>query len=54
MKKMEYMAPLTEVHNVELENMIALSMIGGADASQDGEVLGVDEDHAWNIWNNNK
>lgn len=49
MKKNKYMAPEVEIHNVELENMIALSMVNG-DASQDGEVLNI-EDNSWDIWN---
>ncbi len=46
--KKDYIAPAVEIHDVELENMIALSMIGGSDASQEGEVLSTDGDD-WNI-----
>lgn len=49
MKKMIYSAPRVEIHAVELENMIALSLIGGGVADKDGEVL-VDEQKDWNIW----
>lgn len=49
MKKMIYIAPNAEVHKVELENMIALSIIGGGQADPNGEVL-VNEQKDWDIW----
>lgn len=44
-----YIAPSIELHRVEMETMLALSMIGGGEADQDGEVLG-SGDQEWNIW----
>lgn len=50
MKKMKsYIAPRVEIHRVEVESMMALSLIGGTDADKDGEVL-VDEQKDWHIW----
>lgn len=49
MKKMIYSAPRVEIHTVELENMIALSIISGGAADPDGEVL-VNEQKDWDIW----
>lgn len=48
-KKKFYMAPAAEIHRVEVENMIALSLVGGTEADKDGEVL-VNENQDWNIW----
>lgn len=48
-QKRKYTAPVTERHDVEVETMLALSIIGGIDAGQDGEVLGTDEKD-WDIW----
>lgn len=44
-----YIAPSIELHRVEVETMLALSMIGGEEADQGGEVLG-SGDLEWNIW----
>lgn len=50
MKKNVYIAPAVETHRVELEAMIALSLIGGGgEAEKDGTVL-VKDDNSWNIW----
>ncbi|MCM1107571.1 MAG: hypothetical protein NC388_00800 [Clostridium sp.] len=48
-QKRKYTAPVIERHNVEVETMLALSIIGGTDAGQNGEVLGSDEKN-WDIW----
>ncbi|MBO5180796.1 MAG: hypothetical protein J6B92_02770 [Paraprevotella sp.] len=47
--KKDYIAPSTELHRVEVETMLALSVIGGGEADQGGEVLGSDGKE-WNIW----
>ncbi|MBO5181524.1 MAG: hypothetical protein J6B92_06520 [Paraprevotella sp.] len=47
--KKAYIAPSTELHRVEVETMLALSVIGGEEADQGGEVLGSDGQE-WNIW----
>ncbi len=47
MKKMKYVAPAVEQHNVELEGMMALSMQpGNADPGKD--VLAPEQN--WDIW----
>ncbi len=47
MKKI-YATPEVEIHTVELENMIALSIMGGT-ADPNGDVL-VNEQKDWDIW----
>lgn len=39
----------TELHHVEVETMLAFSVIGGEEADQGGEVLDSDGQE-WNIW----
>lgn len=53
MKMKKYSKPLIEIHRIEVENMMALSMIDpdNGTANPDGEVL-VNEKKDWdNIWN---
>ena len=47
--KKTYIAPATEIVNVQVESMLALSTIQGKSASSSAEVL-TNEDKDWNIW----
>lgn len=49
MNKKIYISPMVEIYLVEVEFMLALSMIGGTDADKEGEVLST-ETGKWNIW----
>ena len=49
MNKKTYIRPVAEIHRVEVEAMLALSIIGGTDADKEGEVLS-SEERNWNIW----
>ncbi len=49
MKRMKYVAPVTQLYNVDVESMIALStMTGSADPGI--EVLSREQE--WDIWSN--
>ena len=47
--KKEYMSPAAELHRIEAEGMMALSIVQGSTADPEGEVL-VKGEGDWNIW----
>lgn len=51
MNKKTYIRPVAETHRVEVESMLALSMIEGTDADKEGEALS-SEERGWDIWAN--